>query len=84
MPQGIYDVILPEEAVEEDDTNGEENENIEDMPKKNVIENVSIEDNRDVIKKTSHGMSSITGVVVGAADYVASRPTLAAFIPYFS
>jgi hypothetical protein len=83
VPQGIYDVILPEEAVEEDDTNGEENENIEDMPKKNVIENVSIEDNRDVIKKTSHGMSSITGVVVGAADYVASRPTLAAFILIF-
>ena len=41
---------------------------------------MQIDDNRNVVKKAADGMSGITGAVVGAAGYVASRPTLAAII----
>ena len=44
----------------------------------NVIQDVAIDDNRNVVKKTADGMALISGAVVGAAGYVASRPTLAA------
>jgi len=74
---------LPEEAVEVDETVDEGSENVGDMAQKNVIKDVSIEDNRDVMKKTTGRISSITGAVAGMADYVASRPTLAAFILIF-
>ena len=83
VPQGIYDIVLPEEAVEVDETVDEGSENVGDMAQKNVIKDVSIEDNRDVMKKTTGRISSITGAVAGMADYVASRPTLAAFILIF-
>ena len=50
------------------------------ISEKNVIEGVSIEDNRDVIKKTTGGISSITGAVAGMVDFVASKPALASVI----
>lgn len=81
VPQGVYDIILPEETVEEpvaEDTN--ESESQEVIGLKNVIEDVPIDDNRNVVKKTADGMSSITGAVVGAAGYVASKPLLASVI----
>lgn len=80
VPEGIYDIVLPEEAVEADWAIDDGSEYISE---KNVIEGVSIEDNRDVIKKTTGGISSITGAVAGMADFVASRPALAAFILIF-
>ncbi|MCH8329071.1 MAG: hypothetical protein IIB81_01615 [Nanoarchaeota archaeon] len=65
VPEGIYDItIKTKEGIETT----------------NVTEDVPIDDNRNVIKKTADGMSAITGAVVGAAGYVASRPTLAAII----
>jgi|TARA_Y100000310_G_scaffold118201_1_gene117041 hypothetical protein len=80
VPQGTYDVILPKETVEVattvDSTN--ESESMQEVVEQtNIIENVEIDDNRDVIKKTADGMSAITGAVVG---YVASKPTLATII----
>lgn len=83
VPKGIYDIVLPEEAVEADETVDGESEEVGDMAQKNVIKDVSIDDNRDAVKKTAHGLSSITGAVAGVADYVASRPALAAFILVF-
>jgi hypothetical protein len=73
VPQGVYDIILPEElaAVESETTQDAE---------QNIIEGVAIDDNRNVIRKTADGMSSITGAVAGMAGYVASRPALAASI----
>jgi hypothetical protein len=66
VPQGTYDIVLP--AVEDDVT------------EKNVIEDVAIDDNRNVVKKAVWGVSAITGAIAGVAGYVASRPTLAAII----
>ncbi len=84
VPQGTYDVILPKELVETDapavDSNNESEGAQEVVEQTNVAENVEIEDNRNVIKKTADGMSAVTGAVVGAAGYVASRPTIAAII----
>ena len=87
VPQGTYDIVLPEEAVEDtvksEDT-GDDSDQTEDSTDVagpvNVIQDVQIDDNRNVIKKTAEGMSSITGAVVGAAGYVASKTTLAAII----
>lgn len=81
VPQGTYDIILPEETVEEpvaEDTN--ESGSQEVIGLKNVIEDVEIDDNRNVVKKIADGMSSITGAVVGAAGYVASKPLLASVV----
>mgnify|MGYP001226395611 CR=1 FL=1 len=74
VPQGTYDIILPQEVVEEEDLEVEQT---------NVIEDVQIDDNRNVVKKTTDSMSVITGAVVGAAGYVASRPLLATGILAF-
>ncbi len=63
VPQGTYDITLPEEVAEE-----------------NVIKDVSIEDKRNVLKKTADGMSIITGAVVSTAGYIASKPILATII----
>ena len=65
MPEGIYNITI------------ETKEGIETT---NVTEDVPIDDNRNVIKKTADGMSAITGAVVGAAGYVASNPMLASVI----
>ncbi len=67
VPEGTYDVVLP-------DT--EENES----KLENIIEDVSISDNRPAYKKVGSGMGAISGAVVGASDYIASRPILASFI----
>jgi len=94
VPQGTYDVILPEDAVEEDTIDNNESENAQGIIESddeseinqltlgpvNVIQDVKIDDNRNVIKKTVDVMSSITGAVVGAAGYVASKPLLASTI----
>lgn len=83
VPQGTYDIILPEETVEEDtavDDNNESENTREIVEHANVIEDVEIDDNRNVIKKTADGMSSITGAVAGVAGYVASKPLLVAII----
>jgi len=86
VPQGTYDIILPEDAVEdsvqsEDIDEGVLSEDtVEITGPVNVIQDVHIDDNRNVVKKTADGMSSITGAVVGAAGYVASKPLLATTI----
>ena len=84
VPQGTYDIILPEESVEEDATAVDSNNGSESAQDviglQNVIEDVPIDDNRNAIKKTADGMSSITGAIVGTAGYIASRPALAATI----
>ena len=81
VPQGTYDIILPEESVEEYTLDNNESEiNQVTLGSQNVIQNVEIDDNRNVIKKTVVGMSSITGAVVGAAGYVMSKPLLASTI----
>src|SRR3989338_4141165 len=68
VPQGTYDVTLPKENVAAD--------NIAE----NIFQDVPIEDNRNVLKKTADGMSAVTCAVVGAAGYIASRPLLASII----
>ena len=86
VPQGTYDIILPEDAVEDSVQSEGTDEGVlsEDSTEVtgpvNVIQDVQIDDNRNVIKKTADGMSSITGAVVGAAGYVASKPLLATTI----
>lgn len=84
VPQGTYDITLPENLAGE--TTGEvdgsnSSEGTADISGPvNVIKDVSVDDNRNIIKKTADGMSSVTGAVVGAAGYVASRPILASGI----
>ncbi|MFH0867939.1 MAG: hypothetical protein V1831_01380 [Candidatus Woesearchaeota archaeon] len=78
VPQGTYDITLPEEAVVSGaEANAEGEDALGVTEEQNVIEGVPIEDNRNAIKKTADGMSGVTGAVVGAAGYVASRPLLA-------
>jgi len=79
VPQGTYDIILPEEkaeAAEQKTAASNESEAVEEVAE-NVFQDVPIEDNRNVLKKTADGMSAVTGAVVGAAGYIASRPLLA-------
>jgi len=52
----------------------------EEAAQNNVIEDVFVEDNRNIVKKTMGGLSAITGAAVETANYVASRPTLASII----
>ena len=66
VPQGTYDIVLPEEAVGID-------ENV-------VIEDVVISDNRSVPKKITGAMSVVTGAVVSTVGYITSRPILASII----
>lgn len=66
VPQGTYDIILPEDAVSID-------ENV-------IIEDVLISDNRSVPKKITGAMSVVTGAVVSTVGYITSRPILAAII----
>lgn len=81
VPQGTYDITLPEEKAEaaEQEAAVNESEATEEVAE-NVFQDVPIEDNRNVLKKTADGMSAVTGAVVGAAGYIASRPLLASII----
>ena len=78
VPGGTYDVILPEEAVEEDDMSNETSQ--ESIGPANVIKDVPIEDNRNAIRKTADVLKAVTGAVVGTASYVVSKPKLASVI----
>jgi len=81
VPEGNYDITLP--ALEGSDTVGNANANASEESlnaTKNIFSDVPIEDNRNALKKTADGVSAITGAVVGAAGYVASRPALATTI----
>ena len=70
VPSGTYDVVLPQaQAIEENET-----------AKTNVIEDVEISDERSVYKKAASGLGTVTGAVVGAGGYIASRPLLASVI----
>tara|TARA_Y100000294_G_scaffold178065_1_gene207096 strand:- start:686 stop:2221 length:1536 start_codon:yes stop_codon:yes gene_type:complete len=102
VPQGTYDITLPEDAVEESSDDVEEIVNDEDISDvgelddkaeegadeisqevfgpMNVIKDVLIEDNRNVIKKTAGGLSTVTGAVISSAKIIASKPTLASII----
>ena len=81
VPQGTYDVTLPKENVEAKQETLVSNENVAaDNIAENIFQDVPIEDNRNVLKKTADGMSAVTGAVVGAAGYIASRPLLASII----
>ena len=77
VPQGTYDIILPEDAISESNTN--QSGNAPEVAE-NVIKNVSIDDNRPLLKKTADGMSAVTGAVISTAGYIASKPALAATI----
>lgn len=76
VPEGSYDITLPALDGNIDKNATEETINTT----QNVFSDVPIEDNRNALKKTADGISSITGAVVGAAGYVASRPALATTI----
>lgn len=86
VPQGTYDITLPEEKIEASEKEtivSNESPNESESAKEvaeNVFQDVPIEDNRNVLKKTADGMSAVTGAVVGAAGYIASRPLLASII----
>jgi len=69
VPEGTYDITFPEDAVEG-----------EVFGPSNIINDVSIEDNRNVAKKAADGVSSITGAVITSAKIVASKPALASII----
>jgi len=73
VPQGTYDVILPEDAVE----TVSEGETVEQL---NRIEDITLDDKRSSLKKTVDGVSSITGMVTGTVNYVVSKPILASII----
>ncbi|MBI2651391.1 hypothetical protein HYX01_02890 [Candidatus Woesearchaeota archaeon] len=76
VPEGTYDIILPENAVNLEAIKNESNF----IAKPNVLKGVNIDDNRPVIKKAAHAFSTVTGAVAGTASYVASNPTLATII----
>lgn len=78
VPGGTYDVILPEEAAEENSIGNETNQ--ESLEPANVIKDVSIEDNRNALKKAADVLKAVTGAVVGTAGYVVSKPKLASVI----
>jgi len=85
VPQGVYDITLPEETVEELSTEEDEAEKINESAQDvfgpvNLIKNVPIEDNRNVIKKTGDGLTAVTGAVISTAKIIASKPTLASII----
>jgi len=72
VPEGTYDIILPEDAVEE--------ETGEIFGPTNIINDVAIEDNRNAAKKTVDGVNSVTGAVISTAKVVASKPALASIL----
>ncbi|MBW2976912.1 hypothetical protein KY347_05690 [Candidatus Woesearchaeota archaeon] len=82
VPQGTYDIILPEEtAVSAEFQNEGESKNTWELAERqNIIEDVEINDSRSATKKLFDGLSSVTGAVVGAAGYVASKPLLASIV----
>jgi 5-hydroxyisourate hydrolase-like protein (transthyretin family) len=69
VPQGIYDIQLP---VTDEQTI---NKNVS-----NKLEGVNIEDNRNIVKKATHGFSLVTGAVTRTTGYITSKPLLAGFI----
>ncbi|MEK6950044.1 MAG: hypothetical protein AABX34_07510 [Nanoarchaeota archaeon] len=77
VPEGSYEITLP--ALDGSDINRNATEESLNTSQ-NVFSDVPIEDNRNALKKTADGVSAITGAVVGAAGYVASRPALATTI----
>jgi hypothetical protein len=78
VPRGIYDIVLPEDSADAIAEEADDESSAETFWPVNVIKDVLIDDNRNVLKKTAESMSAVSGAVVGAAGYVASRPTLAA------
>ena len=81
VPEGTYDITLPKETVEATQEAPVSNGSVATANvSENVFQDIPIEDNRNVLKKTADGMSSILGAVVGAAGYIASRPLLASVI----
>src|SRR3989338_477869 len=80
VPQGNYDITLPKENVEATQELVSNESVATANVSENVFQDVPIEDNRNVLKKTADGMSAVTGAVVGAAGYIASRPLLASII----
>ena len=73
VPHGNYDITLPALSSAEN-INATDN-NLSSA--QNIFTNVPIEDNRNTIKKVSDGITLITGVVIGTAGYIASKPALA-------
>jgi hypothetical protein len=68
VPSGTYDITIPgQEFLMENST----------IP---TIEDVHIEDNRSVWKKTYSGMSFVTGAAIETAGYVAEKPLLTTLI----
>lgn len=80
VPQGTYDIILPEEVVEADSVESADEDAQELFGPINVIKDVLIEDNRDIMKKTSDGLNAISGAAITTAKIIASKPTLASIV----
>lgn len=79
VPQGTYDIILPQDAASTSESNTNPSGNVSEVAE-NVVKNVSIDDNRPILKKTADGMSAVTGAAISAAGYIASKPALATTI----
>ena len=95
VPYGSYSVTLPAEGTAEEDSSAETEEEMANdeltkdestlvMESSNepvvVVEDVIIEDNRPVHKKTIDGITTITGNVVGAGSKLTSKPFWAVII----
>ena len=80
VPQGTYDVTLPENAIEQKPQANKSNETKADLVISNLIKGVKIDDRRPASKKAVDGISYITGKVISAAKVIASRPALASIL----
>lgn len=64
VPKGNYDIYFPEDSAQEN----------------KVVLNAGIDDNRNILKKVLGGLNTVTGAVVGTAEYALSKPKIASFI----
>jgi len=78
VPYGFYDIILPQ--TQEIMQQSQEENATEPQEEANVIKAVEISDKRPVYKKIGSGLGIVTGSVVRAGGYIASRPLLASVI----
>ena len=78
VPYGFYDINLPQ--TQEIMQQSQEENATEPQEEANVIKAVEISDKRPVYKKIGSGLGIVTGSVVRAGGYIASRPLLASVI----
>lgn len=72
VPYGNYDIVLPTDSSEKNET------------KDNIIENVEIHDNRPIHKKAGEvgeaGLGMVTGAAIGTVGFISTRPLAASII----